>query len=328
MFSTLKTIALCLLLCGICSCACTNDTIVYRQTEDPQPQQPETPQPQQPETPQPTDGKKTIRVATWNVHRFFDLTCDSGTCGSGQYEPANTQSYFNKKVEKIANGMNALDADVILLQEIESEMCMYSIQSFIGESNYPNFAFGETGTVASLDVGIFTRGTIDKVTVHRDDHVFTMSDGTQKKLARELLQAEITLPNGLELTAFTTHLVSKATDSIGERRLHEAELVQQIVAAYVADHPNRLIVFGGDLNDNPDSEPIKAIGKDGILVSVTAGRPESEITTWSATDALDHIFIPSQLKSTQKEAIIVCGNPPSSGYSDSDHCALRVDFEF
>ena len=321
--TTIRTIALSLLVCGLCSCACTNDNDSNKPTTpvQPDPKQPEQPDPKQPD-------KKTVRVATWNVHRFFDLTCDSGTCGSGQYEPANTQSYFNKKVEKIANGINGLDADVILLQEIESEMCMNSIQVSIGANNYPNFAFGETGSAASLDVGIFTRGTIDKVTVHRSDHVFTLSDGTEKKLARELLQAEITLPNGEQLTAFTTHLVSKATDAVGERRLREAEVVQQILASYVAEHPGRLIVFGGDLNDNPDSAPIQAIGKDGVLVSVTDGRPESEITTWSGTDALDHIFIPAGLKSAQKEAVIVCGETTAQGYSDSDHCALRVDFEF
>ena len=290
----------CLLL-GFCGCACTG----------------ENEEPQVPVNPDPPAKSLKVQIATWNVHRFYDMICDAEACGGSNYEPIVTEANYRSKLTNIVQGIFELDSDVILLQEIEKEDCLKDIQNTLGISTYPGMTFGETETTSSVDVGILTRGTIDKLTKHRADHRFTLSDGSSKLLARELLQAEITLPNGVQLTAFTTHFVSKSTDPVGERRQAEADITQEIIAKYIAENPDRLVVFGGDLNDYPDSPQIQAIGKDGILLSATKDMPLSEYTTWHDEAAFDHLFYSEKFESNQNRY---------SGFKDSDHCALKTEF--
>ena len=270
---------------------------------------------------------KLVRVATYNVHNLFDTVCDSGACASGDYEKQQSESAYVTKVNSIVGGIWAIDADVILLQEIEKETCLRAIQDGLGAKRYPGAVFGDIGRTASVNVAILTRGTVTDVQTHREGHWLTQPDGTTKLLSRELLQVEITLPNGVEMTAFTTHFVSKATDSIGDRRLAEAKFTHDVLADYIAAHPGRLVVFGGDLNDTPDSPPIQALEADGALVRTTRDMPQNAILTWGNQAAFDHLYYPAAFTGNYKETTILCDNENHNGYSSSDHCAVRADFE-
>lgn len=298
-----------MIILGLCSCACSNDNDEPKQPVDP-----------------PQDTTKTVKIATWNVHNLFDPICDAEACGGSNYEPVVTESYYRTKLTDVTSGIWTLDADVVLLQEIEKEACLNDVQASLGATVYPGKIFGETGRTSSVDVGILTRGEITDVKMHREANPIEQADGSTKLLSRELIQAEITLPNGAELTAFTTHFVSKATDSIGDRRLREAILAQRIIAEYVASHPNRLVVFGGDLNDTPDSEQIQAIGKDGILISATKDMDPAEYTTWHDEVSFDHLFYPAAFESMHGPTETVCNQNRYSGFMSSDHCALKTLF--
>ena len=276
-------------------------------------------------TPIPQNAQFT--VATWNVHNLFDTECDSGACGSGNYEPDMPGGRYTDKLREVVAGIKSIHADVILLQEIEKESGLEDIRTALGAETYPGAAFGETGRDASVDVAILTRGHITQVHRYRDLYWITQTDGTQKRLARELLAAEIALPDGTEITAFTTHFVSKATDSVGDRRLGEAELTQRIIAEYIAAHPGRPVVFGGDLNDTPGSAPIEAVGRDGILRSVTEGMPAALITTWNDEVTFDHIFYSPAAAPLFERAEVLCDSIRSGGFSSSDHCAVRAFFK-
>lgn len=276
----------------------------------------------------PVDTNHRVTVATWNVHHFFDTVCDSGSCARGDFETQFSAAEYEGKRSLVADGILKLDADVILLQEIEKESCLEDVYHQFKPGIYGGYAFGEIGMTATVDVGILTRGEITAVKYHRAQHWLTLPDGSQKRLARELLEAEITLQNGVELTVFVTHLVSKATDSVGHRRLEEAKLCQQIVSEYIAAHPGRLVIFGGDLNDDPDSAPMQAIEKDGVLVRSTAGMNPSEYYTWRNASALDHLYYASEFRQNLEKSERVCDSDPYNGYSDSDHCALKAVFQF
>ena len=269
-----------------------------------------------------------VRVATYNVHNLFDTECDSGACGSGNYEPLVTPGSYTSKVARVVDGIWNLNADVILLQEIEKESCLKDVQTSLSASVYPGAIFGDIGRSAAVNVAILTRGTVTNVRKHREGHQLPQGDGTTKLLARELLEVEITLNNGIELTAFTTHFVSKATDDVGNRRLAEARYTHDVLVDYIAAHPDRLVVFGGDLNDTPDSEPIQALEADGALVRSTRDMPAHEILTWGNQAAFDHLYYPAAFTDHYSTTTIYCDTSNHNGYSSSDHCAVRADFVF
>ncbi len=319
----------CILLTAGCACSSENNT-PDNPTNPTDPKQ-DNPEQKQDNPEQPKDQElrtKRVRVATWNVHNFFNTTCDSEACGGSNYEPDVTESYYKSKLSDIKTGIWTLDSDVVMLQEIETESCLLDIQDKLSTKYYPSATFGEQDRPASLDVGLLTRGTITNVNKHRANHTLTLPDGTEKLLARELLEVEITLPNGVELTAFTTHFVSKATDSVGDRRLAEAVLTQQILKDYIDAHPGRLVVFGGDLNDTPDSAPIKALEKDNVLVSAYSNMNGQNITTWNDSNTFDHIYINAGEIDHLNKTEIICNDVRATGFMKSDHCAVKTTFMY
>ncbi len=285
-------------------------------------------EPDSPDTPQKPEEQqaKRVRIATWNVHNLFDTTCDSPSgCGGTNYEPIVTQSYYESKVSSVMKGIWTIDADVVMLQEIEKESCLIDVQNLLGTKYYPNRAFGEMGNPAGLDVAILTRGEIQNVLTYRDQYWIEQPDGSQKRLARELLGAEIVLPNGVELTAFTTHFVSKASDPEGGRRLGEAKLTRQILDEYIEAHPGRMVIFGGDLNDTPDSEQIQTLSSDPALVTVTEGMTDN-ITTWNNSVTFDYLFYTRTHAEKLDKTEIFCDENRARGFSSSDHCAVKATY--
>lgn len=309
-FRRFFVLVFCTLIC--CSCACST-------SDSNEPNVPATPA-----TPQ----RPTVRVATFNVHNLFDTICDSGNCTSTDYEKQLSSAGYAEKVGKIVDGLWKINADVILLQEIEKESCLKDIQTSLSASVYPGAIFGDIGRTASVNVAILTRGKVTNVRKHRENNLLSQPDGSQKLLSRELLEVEMTLDNGIEMTAFTTHFVSKATDSEGGRRLAEARFTHNVLAEYIAAHPNRLVVFGGDLNDTPGSAPIEALESDGVLLRTTRNMPNEEIITWGHQAAFDHLYYPAAFEDNFKISLVYCDSVYHNGYSSSDHCAVRADFEF
>lgn len=273
--------------------------------------------------PDPKPAPKVIRIATWNVQRLFDDVCDSNACGGSNFEPLVTKESFQTKLKRVAQGILYINADVILLQEIEKESTLKALQNELGAENYPGFAFAETGYSASMDIGILSRATLTNITTHRDKHWIEQPDGSVKRLSRELLQADITFSTGEEVTVLTTHFVSKATDAVGDRRLGEAVLTQQILAEYIAQNPERMLVFGGDLNDEPTSPSITALVKDDLL-SHTA-QTSNPNPTWDRV-TLDYLFYPTTQTSKITNTHVIC-DANASGFSSSDHCAVRIDIQ-
>ena len=267
-----------------------------------------------------------VRVATFNVHRLFDTVCDSKSCGGiGNYEPLPSKEEYDAQIADIARSIRTIDADIVLLQEIEKESGVVDLQNAL--SIYPAYAFGECGYRASLDVAILTRGTIDAVETYRSGYSYTDPSGKPRPLSRELIRADIDL-NGIKISAFTTHLVSRVSDPTGARRRAEAAYTQQVIAKFAAQNPQRFIVFGGDLNDTPSDQTVIDIEKDGILIRDAKNLPPSAVYTWGNKVAFDHLFHNAPLSPHWAKTTRICNDNPTTGLGTSDHCALKSTYTF
>jgi uncharacterized protein len=101
-----------------------------------------------------------------------------------------------------------------------------------------------------------------------------------------------------------------------------------VLARHKAE-PTRTLVFGGDLNDTPDSPPLAMLESTdaaGQLIRVTADEQVSYRGSFKS--AIDHLFLPAPLVERHiKGSTKVLGDSPTRGLEGSDHAAIVADFK-
>lgn len=277
-----------------------------------------------PDSGTPIGSGTRVRIASFNVRRLFDTVCDSGSCGGSNYEALPTPTEFAQQAERLARGIIALNADVVLLEEVETQTSLDELQRRI-----PGFGFsqlGEIGTAASVDVAVLSRHPITDVRRHRDQYIIR-PDGSYTRFSRELLEVHLDV-GGAEAIVFAAHFRSKVDDDPG-RRIAEATASRDIVSGVAKATPGALVVFGGDLNDVPGSDALNALEKDGALLRVASDRPDSETWTYvysGQRQAIDHLYLaPAPAGGTYVPGSFRVAREGNS-YGGSDHCAVYADF--
>lgn len=255
------------------------------------------------------------RVATFNVRRFFDTVCESLSCEDGAYEEQPTQEDLEARATQIADAIRALDADVIALQEVETQACLDALLARL--DTMPYGVLGETNEVASVDVAILSRTPIDSITGHRAQFPF---------MSRELLEVH-TRVGGVPVVMLAAHFKSKANDE-PSRRLYEAESSARVVNEIAAREPDALVILGGDLNDTPGSPPLDALTVGGGLIRVADDLSDEEQATYvynGRKQAIDHLLIAPSGASRRIPRTARSWRGPN-GYGGSDHFALSWNF--
>lgn len=275
--------------------------------------------------PAPDAGGDTLRVATFNVRRFFDTVCDSGACETGDYEVVPTPAYFDERAAQLAEAIARLDADVIALQEIETQACLDALRARVGHV-LPHGVLGEIGTAASVDVAVLSKTPIEQVLGHRATEPLTRPDGSATVFSRELLEVHVRAAGGAKVVMFAAHFRSKVNDDPG-RRLAEAQAAARIVTARATAEPAALVVLGGDLNDTPGSPPLVALTVDGGLVRLADDLPLAQQSTYlfdGRGQAIDHLLLaptPAAIRVPRSSLVFKDGG----GWGGSDHFALTSE---
>lgn len=274
----------------------------------------------------PAPDPADIVFATFNVHLFFDTVCDSGQCGHSDFEEAATPEFFAYRADQLAAAILALDADIVLLQEVEDQTCLDALTERLGDE-YPSAVLGETDFAASVDVALLSRHPILELRRHGDTPLQRPSGG-QTYFAREFLEVHLD-GDGHRVIAFAAHFKAKNDDD-PERRLLEAERAREIVDASAVEHPGALIVMGGDLNDTPDSPPLAALTADGGMLRVAADiAPDDWTYRYNDTrSAIDHLLLATAATGGRYVAgsALVFHGETGDGWGGSDHAALRASF--
>lgn len=253
-----------------------------------------------------------LRVATFNVRRYFDTTCDSGMCGSGAYEDQPTQAQFAARTTEIANAILAMDPDALALEEVEDQACL---DALLAQLPGMHGVLGETGLAGSVDVAVLSKRELGTVTRHRATANLIEPDGTHTTFSRELLEVELG-----DLVFFAAHFKSKSDDDPA-RRLAEAKATMAIVSARADASPDALVVLGGDLNDTPDSAPLQALSG---LIRLADDLPEQATYVFNgSSEAIDHLLLaPNQASARVPKSSKIWVDAHANGYGGSDHRAL------
>ncbi len=274
-----------------------------------------------------TPSRPRVRLATFNVRRFFDTECQTGACTPTDYEEQATPQAFEARTAQLAQAILSLEADAVALEEVETQACLDALLLRLGPA-MPFGVLGELGTPASVDVAVLSKTAIEKVVGHRRLVNLARADGSLTSFSRELLEVQVRAVDGTKVVLFAAHFRSKVSDDPG-RRLAEAVATRVILDQRALDEPAALVVLGGDLNDSPGSPPLDALTLNGGLLRAAADLPVADQATYffnGRGEAIDHLL----QASTAAGAVV----PRSAhvwkdgrGWGGSDHYALTADYE-
>jgi endonuclease/exonuclease/phosphatase family metal-dependent hydrolase len=267
-----------------------------------------------------------VTIATFNARLFFDTTCDSGLCEGGDFESVLSPQAFAARAGQIAEAIAALEADVVVLQEIENDACMAALAMRLPE--LPTFHLGETGFAASIDVAVMTSLPAIAVVSHQNDR-FPLPGGGTTGFTRDLVEMHLD-SGGPRVIVLGAHFRSKVNDE-PNRRLAEAQRAGVIVGELAAAHPEGLIVLAGDLNDVPSSPPLAALEAQTPLLRVASELDDDATIVFDGDhQAIDHIYVSLVAAGgafRAGSARIFRGGGGVFGWGGSDHAALRATFD-
>ena len=181
-------------------------------------------------------GGTEVKIASYNVENLFDMNDDGNEYE--QYIP-NTSWGWNEEMHRIklrntAQVIKDIRADIIGLQEIESETALKELKAELNRQGlyYPHYAFAKKKNSA-VAVGLLSRYPIKSALSH------TVSSS---RAYRDILEAKITV-NGKILRIYVNHW--KAKSGPESMRIESAKILKKIIAEM--DEP---FVLMGDFNSD------------------------------------------------------------------------------
>ena len=263
-----------------------------------------------------------VRIAAYNVHRLFDTVCDTGSCGGSNYEELPTEAEFQSQVAQLGPAINALEADIVMLEEVETQQSLDGLLARVPVYGYSKL--GETYSPASVDVAVLSVFPILETRSHRNQYIIK-PDGSFTRFSRDLLEVHLDV-DGRRVIVFAAHFRSKVNDD-PDRRMAEANASRLILLESAKEFPDALVVLGGDLNDVPGSDPINAM--DESLLRVGKDRPDSATWTYFYSgrgQAIDHLYLAPNDGGAYVPGSFRVARDPNGGYGGSDHGAVYADF--
>jgi endonuclease/exonuclease/phosphatase family metal-dependent hydrolase len=262
----------------------------------------------------------TISIATWNAHNFFDEVNDPDTL-----DDVPSAAEVERKIDQVGAVLAAIDADVVILQEVENRPLLERLCSGpLDGMGYVAHELRDAFDPRSIDIGVLSRRVPVTVVSHQGEQFRAPGSSRDYYFARDALEVFIDL-DGLELIVTGLHLRSQL-DGGDEHRLAEATHVHDIVTRRIESGSTRIVV-GGDLNDFPDSPPLLALTGDGSLEDLAARLPVGERWTTTFRDMprqFDYLLGTAAVSTAVQEIEVVRG--PEVDLA-SDHAPVRVVLE-
>lgn len=176
----------------------------------------------------------------------------------------------------LADRIAALDVDVLCAQEVENIEALEDFVRHFGlrDAGFKHLSLIEGNDNRFIDVAVISKLPFGAVTSWR--HHVHPDELSSPVFSRDLLQAEILGPNrDVMLTVYVNHLKSKLARNDAERTRGDErrQLQAESVIDIIDNNPPRspyLVV--GDMNDTPDSQPLRAFDDAGLTNALATAR--------------------------------------------------------
>ncbi|MBA4150457.1 MAG: endonuclease/exonuclease/phosphatase family protein [Verrucomicrobia bacterium] len=194
-------------------------------------------------------GQDSVRIATYNVENYLDLAG-----GGRKAKPEESKA-------KIREMIQALNADVVALQEMGSTNALLELRASLKKSgvDYPHWEH-ITGYDTNIHVAVLSKYPFSARRSHTKDN-FLLS-GRRFQISRGFLEVDVQVKPDYSFTLLSAHLKSKRPVSYADQaefRLEEAKLLREKVDARFAANPNANIIVLGDFNDTKDASSTRAV---------------------------------------------------------------------
>jgi endonuclease/exonuclease/phosphatase family metal-dependent hydrolase len=194
-------------------------------------------------------GPQILRLATFNVENYLDA-------------PSGTRRAKSPAAQaKVRESILALQPDVIALEEMGSTNALLDLQSNLSTAGLDLPYWDEvTGYDTNIHVAVLSRFAIVARRPHTNENF--LLEGRRLIVSRGFEEVDIQVNPHFAFTLIAAHLKSRRPSVIadeGEWRYEEAAALRRVIDARLARDPAANVVVLGDLNDLPDSKPVRAI---------------------------------------------------------------------
>ncbi len=191
----------------------------------------------------------TFRIAEYNIENYLD-------------EPTTTRIVKPEAAKaKVREGILALKPDVIALEEMGGTNALLELQTSLkaGGLDLPYWEH-VIGNDPEVHVAVLSKFPFTARRPHTNES-FLLA-GKRFRVARGFAEVDIKVNEGYSFTLIAAHLKSQRTVPEADEadlRSEEAKILHSIIEARLTANPGLNLVVLGDLNDRPDSEPIRTI---------------------------------------------------------------------
>lgn len=187
-------------------------------------------------------------VVTYNLENFVGP--------NSQNRPIKPASAKAKIVESIL----AVRPDVLAVQEIGKRARLRELQAMLKDKglDLPNEEFAE-GPDPVINLAVLSRFPLRGTA---QNNVQFLLGRRRLLVSRGFAEVQVRVAPGYSFTLINAHLKSKRPVSHADEaalRLAEAEALRKIVEQRLSTSPNLNLIVVGDLNDAPDTRPIKTV---------------------------------------------------------------------
>lgn len=217
-----------------------------------------------------TGNCDALRIASYNVQNLFTEADVRGQEGAAAKSA--------KAIEALAGTLSALAADAVLLQEVGSAQALQRLNTGLA-APYPFSGFVAGNSERGIHLAVLSREPF-VLTSHRhlllEDETGTPLEEyaceaaadrdapSAIRIQRDLLQIELDLADQGTVTLFNVHLKSKTNRPwrrlpADQVRAAEARQIARQIGRYLAAHPDRPVLLGGDFNDLRSSDSLRPI---------------------------------------------------------------------
>lgn len=199
-----------------------------------------------------SDRKKiSLKIVNWNAQTFFDGNKDGIEYPNFLKSKKWDEAAYKDRLQKLCKAINALDADLVILEEIENQGIVHDISNALAGNNwnprkvyrYACFAKKEN---SSIGCAALSRFPLEGIKAHSLD---IQAENKAAPSMRPLLEVDLLAPKRLKI--FVNHWKSKAGGPGSDiwRRWQEGLLTKKILEAQ-KENPGAAILCAGDFNQD------------------------------------------------------------------------------
>jgi len=217
------------------------------------------------------------------------------------------QKFDDVTVSNTARVVKDVDADVVCLVEVEdlpalrrfsSEKLVYTRNG--KKQSFPRAMLVDCKDPRGIDVALLAKDPlgIGGVWSHIDEGIFS----------RDCLEVEVRLPGGKTLWMLLNHFKSKGYGTQKENDEKRKKQAQRVAKILEDDYDlnSELVIVAGDLNDTPDSAPLKPLMKVPGLTDVLAATFPNAADRWTyhykKNEQIDYLLVSKPLAAGLKGA--------------------------